>query len=332
MTKRIPRVGLVLACLAGPVLAGDISLTVHPGRVVNRIDEKVYGHFLEHIYHSCNGGLWGELVWDRSFEGAGAGVAWQREGDCIAQRGAASNVRLVFGDPTWTDYEFTVEARKTGDLIAASKNPKLKIYVSEWNAQSTDWRTGLYCGGLLNAFERCGDVVEMGGPALFLRHVSAGGWDNALVNFDHRTWFPAPNYVVMKLWREHYAPRRIALEGETGPLNAVATQSADGRTLCLKAVNPKNEAVSVKLNLSRGAIDTASMQVVAPGALTARNSLDAPGVVRPVPAPVRRSGRTAQFTLPALSCGVVRIRCSPDRRQDPGLAGCLARRGLVPST
>ena len=91
--------------------------------------------------------------------------------------------------------------RKTGELIAASKNPELKIYVSEWNAQSTDWRTGLYCGGLLNAFERCGDIVEIGGPALFLRHVSASGWDNAFVNFDQRTWFPAPNYVVMKLWR-----------------------------------------------------------------------------------------------------------------------------------
>ena len=82
--------------------------------MVNRIDEKVYGHFLEHIYHSCNGGLWGELVWDRSFEGGGAGVAWTRQDDCIAQEGAAADVRLLFGDPQWTDYEFTVEARKTG--------------------------------------------------------------------------------------------------------------------------------------------------------------------------------------------------------------------------
>jgi alpha-L-arabinofuranosidase len=40
--------------------------------------------------------------------------------------------------------------RKTAALIAASKNSELKIYCSEWNAQSTDWRTGLYCGGLLN--------------------------------------------------------------------------------------------------------------------------------------------------------------------------------------
>ena len=62
--------------------------------------------------------------------------------------------------------------------------------------------------GLLNAFERCGDFLEIGGPALFLRHTSATAWDNAFINFDERGWFPAPNYVVMKLWRDHYAPER----------------------------------------------------------------------------------------------------------------------------
>ncbi len=91
-------------------------------------------------------------------------------------------------------------------MIAKSANPNVKLYMSEWNAQSTDWRTGLYAGGFLNAAERNGDVLGMAGPALFLRHVSARAWDNAFVNFDHRRWFPAPNYVVMKLWRGHYAP------------------------------------------------------------------------------------------------------------------------------
>ena len=106
---------LLTACLAGPIAAAEnVSVTVHPDRVLNSVDEKIYGHFLEHIYHSCNGGLWGELVWDRSFEGGGAGEAWKLAGGCLAQEGAATNVRLVFGDPAWTDYEFTVEARKTG--------------------------------------------------------------------------------------------------------------------------------------------------------------------------------------------------------------------------
>jgi alpha-N-arabinofuranosidase len=202
--------------------------------------------------------------------------------------------------------------RKTGDLIAASKNPKLRIYVSEWNAQSTDWRTGLYCGGLLNAFERCGDMLEIGGPALFLRHVSASGWDNAFVNFDHRTWFPAPNYVVMQLWREHYAPQRIALDGESAPLNAVATKSADGKTLYFKAVNPSDAAVPVVLKLAGGAAGKATLQVVAPGDLHARNTLEASDVVQPKAAAVQQEGAALRFTLPPISCGVIAIPAVPE--------------------
>ena len=197
--------------------------------------------------------------------------------------------------------------RKTGDLIAASKNPRLKIDVSEWNAQSTDWRTGLYCGGLLNAFERCGDVLEIGGPALFLRHVSASGWDNAFVNFDHRTWFPAPNYVVMKLWREHYAPQLLALEGSAEPLNVVATKSEDGKTLVVKAVNPSDAAVTAQLQLASGTAGKATLQLVAPGDLDARNTLDARDVVKPQAAPVPCEGAKLHFTLPPISCGVVAI-------------------------
>ena len=94
--------------------AEDLSLTIDPDRVLNQIDEKVYGHFLEHIYHSCNGGLWGDLIWDRSFEGGGASVDWKIQNNNVIQDGTATNVRLVFGSPSWSDYEFTLEARKTG--------------------------------------------------------------------------------------------------------------------------------------------------------------------------------------------------------------------------
>ena len=198
--------------------------------------------------------------------------------------------------------------RKTADLIKTSKNPALKVYCSEWNAQSTDWRTGLYCGGLLNGFERCGEFFEIGGPALFLRHVSAKAWDNAFINFDHRTWFPAPNYVVMKLWRDHYAPQRIAMNGETGPLNALATRSEDGKTLYFKAVNPTKESVPVELAVDGVAVVDATMEVVAPGDLSARNTLEARNAVRPVAATVEKDGATLRVTLPPLSCGVVTVR------------------------
>ncbi len=57
--------------------------------------------------------------------------------------------------------------RELKQVIDEGPNPEIKIYCSEWNAQSTDWRTGLYCGGILNVFERCGQFFEIGGPALF---------------------------------------------------------------------------------------------------------------------------------------------------------------------
>lgn len=199
--------------------------------------------------------------------------------------------------------------RQTGEIIAQSSNPKLRIYCSEWNAQSTDWRTGLYAGGLLNAFERCGDIFEIGGPALFLRHVSATAWDNAFINFDQSSWFPAPNYVVMQLWRNHYAPNRIEMAGDTEALNTVATKSQDGKTVYIKCVNPKEATAHVALNLANEfAAKTARMQFVAPGSLKARNTLATPRGVRVEPGRVDFDNGTMRFTLPALSATVVTIK------------------------
>ncbi len=206
-------------------------------------------------------------------------------------------------------YNYERFIRQTGDLIAQSKNPALKIYCSEWNAQSTDWRTGLYAGGVLNSFERCGDIFEIGGPALFLRHVSATAWDNAFINFDQSSWFPAPNYIVMQLWRRHYAPNRIAIEGDAEGLNTVATQSADGKTLYIKCVNPEQTPVDMSLTLANDRVPVASaMYLVAPGSLEARNTLDRPAVVRVEPASAKIENGVIEVSLPALSAAVVTIK------------------------
>ncbi len=206
-------------------------------------------------------------------------------------------------------YNYERFIRQTGEIIAQSANPDLKIYCSEWNAQSTDWRTGLYAGGMLNGFERCGDVFEIGGPALFLRHVSATAWDNAFINFDQYTWFPAPNYVVMQLWRNHCAPNRIEIGPDSGALNTVATKSQDGRTLYVKSVNPGESAMDVSLTLADGFVPvTATMEMVAPGSLRARNTLEHPQAVRVEPGDVRVEGNTMRLTLPPLSAAVVTVK------------------------
>ncbi len=205
-------------------------------------------------------------------------------------------------------YNYERFIRQTAEIIANSANPRMKIYCSEWNAQSTDWRTGLYAGGLLNGFERCGDVFEIGGPALFLRHVSATAWDNAFINFDQASWFPAPNYVVMQLWWDHYAPDRIEIGPESETLNTVATKSQDGKTLYVKTVNAGDAPVAVSLKLTDGAAPVAAtMQMVAPGSLQARNTLARPQTVRAEPGDVRIDDGAIRLSLPALSAAVITI-------------------------
>lgn len=192
--------------------------------------------------------------------------------------------------------------------IVKSKNPKLKLFVSEWNLQSTDWRTGLYAGGILNAMER-DPAIGMATPALWLRHVTAPAWDNAFINFDQDQWFPAPNYVVMKLYRDHFAEDLLDVGGNLGDLNAVATRTADGEKIFVKVVNPKDQEVSVEIAL-RGDFPllAASMQMVAPDNLAARNTLEHPAAVQAVEGKVERAGMTARLRLPRWSVAVVTLQ------------------------
>jgi alpha-N-arabinofuranosidase len=193
-------------------------------------------------------------------------------------------------------------------LIAASKNPKIKLFVSEWNAQSIDWRTGLYCGGLLNAFERSSDTVGMASPALFLRHVSAADWDNAFINFNHRAWFPAPNYVVMQLYRNNFAPHLLKVEGDVLGLNIVATKSADGSKVYIKAVNTTDAMQDVHVELSgRTEFNKAELKLVAADDLTARNTLDEPAAIHASSGKSSSEGKTVRFSLPRWSVGVVTL-------------------------
>ncbi len=195
-----------------------------------------------------------------------------------------------------------------GNYISQSSNPKMKIYMSEWNAQSTDWRTGLYAGGLLNGFSRRGDVFEIGGPALFLRHVSARAWDNAFINFDHTGWFAAPNYIVMKLWWDHYAPERIELTGPDDNLNVLATRSQDGKTVYLHIVNPDNTERALSFGLEKPFVPaSAEFKYVAPGGLNARNTLEDREAIQIQTKAASLNGQQLRLSVPGYSAGVITI-------------------------
>ena len=76
----------------------------------------------------------------------------------------------------------------------------------------------------------------------------------------------------------------------------------------IKAVNPKDQGTSVAVDLKGGfAPKTASMQVVAPGSLRARNTLPEPATVRAETGVVQLNGKRARFDLPAYATAVITL-------------------------
>ena len=175
-----------------------------------------------------------------------------------------------------------------------------------------EWRSGLYTAGILNGFERLGEFLPMACPAVWLQSVSprngyAPRWGSSSILYDHRTWFPAPTYVVQKFWRDHFAPNLLKMDGPERPVNAVATKSADGKTLFFKAVNVDPKPAEVTLNVGAGfRVKSATMQVIAVE-LGARNSLEKPDAIRPVAGDVKAEGPSVRFTLPPSSVAIVTL-------------------------
>lgn len=199
--------------------------------------------------------------------------------------------------------------RRYADMIAASPNPHVKLFISEWNLQSIDWRTGLFAGGFLNMCENT-PVVELGAAALFIRRTDMPDWDNAFINFDYKDVFVAPNYQVTKLWWDHFSRYRIAYEGDEAGLSICTTLSEDGRDVIVKVVNSSDEPVSLSIDGDWDGIDDASYEFYAPGSLDVRNSMeDKNAVALKYRKPEIRDGKLKVGT-DALSAGVIVIRRS----------------------
>jgi alpha-L-arabinofuranosidase len=112
----------------------------------------------------------------------------------------------------------------------------------------------------------------------------------------------------MKLFRESYAPKLLAVDGGEKPLNLTATRSDDGNTIYLKLVNPEKFAVNAEFTMDGSFTpSTATMQLIAPGGETVKNSMEQPDQLKPVAAEVARADRRITVSLPPLSVGVVKL-------------------------
>ena len=102
-----------LDAMAAGAAEESVTLTVQPQKIVGQIDERIYGHFLEHIYHSCNGGLWGDVVWNRSFEEVRSTQdGWRVVAGVLESPQGERETRFTFIETGWRDYEFSADVRR----------------------------------------------------------------------------------------------------------------------------------------------------------------------------------------------------------------------------
>ncbi|MGA8044488.1 MAG: alpha-L-arabinofuranosidase C-terminal domain-containing protein, partial [Terracidiphilus sp.] len=223
------------------------------------------------------------------------------------------------------NYEYEPENFETGlrrirdyliklrDYVRASKHPHIEIGVLEWGLQHTyDWRAGLHAAGSLMLYEELSPSLSMTCPALLMRNTTDDPKWTSLIYHDHVGWFPGAGYVVEKLFREHYAERYLASamgsvrdvpdrkrlldtistlipeEWTPGSVDAIATASADGRRIVIKAVNYRAERNTLLVRLQGTGVPemaVASLHTITAG-LTDAASLEHPDAIAPVSRPL----------------------------------------------
>jgi alpha-N-arabinofuranosidase len=159
------------------------------------------------------------------------------------------------------NYEYTREGYQLGirriesylyrvkGFIENSENPKMKLAILEWGITTPDdWRSGLHTAGMYILYEKFAPLIEMSCPALFIRRIGETGWGkDAIINQNFFGWYPAPSYTVTKLFRENYAPYRVASMCENY-MDAIVTLSEDRLTYIIKAVNYSDKQQTFTLN------------------------------------------------------------------------------------
>ena len=196
----------------------------------------------------------------------------------------------------------------------------IKLAINEWGLDLPTERqysmeAALYGARLMNVFERRGELVEMSAVSDLVN-----GWPGGIIQAGRQKVFVSPLYHVNRLYNEHRGDERLAAsasgplfdtskEGKGVPhLDAVASRTADGRKIFIKAVNTDPSHALATTITVEGATPAARAEVLtltAPS-LRASNDFARPEAVSVSRAPLR-AGRSFVVHLPKHSVSVIAL-------------------------
>jgi alpha-L-arabinofuranosidase len=201
------------------------------------------------------------------------------------------------------------------------ENRRPQLAINEWGldlpeSQQHSILGALFGARLMNVFERKGDLVGMSAVSDMVN-----GWPGGIIQASRHDVFVTPVYLVNRLYATHVGAERLAAavdgptfssshEGTAVPtVDVVATRTADGRRIYLKAVNTDLERpVSTRISVRGATIGgPVTVERVVADSLTAANSFRTPDAVHVTSDSVATQGATLTLTLPKHSVSVVTL-------------------------
>ena len=197
---------------------------------------------------------------------------------------------------------------------------EIKLAVNEWNTtlplpRQHSMESALYAARLMNVFERSGDVVQMSAVSDMVN-----GWSGGVIQASRHALFVTPTYQVNALYASHLGRDRLSssltgptfdstIEGKVIPtVDAVASRSADGRRIFIKAVNTSPaQALLTKISLAGVRIAAqAEVKTVNGDSLATSNDFSHPDAVHTTTTRIE-AGSSFTVVLPQHSVSVITL-------------------------
>ncbi len=198
---------------------------------------------------------------------------------------------------------------------------RVKLAINEWGLDLPSERqysmeSALYGARLMNVFERSGEIVEMSAVSDLIN-----GWPGGIIQAGRHSVFVSPVYLVNQLYSEHRGDTLLAAtvngptfnssrEGSNIPyLDAVASRTADGKTIFIKAVNTNRTGALLTTIAIEGASPAAraELKTVTAPSMSLPNDFSRPDAVT-IQRSVLPSGPRFVVTLPKHSVSVIVLR------------------------
>ncbi|MEK7678334.1 MAG: alpha-L-arabinofuranosidase C-terminal domain-containing protein [Verrucomicrobiota bacterium] len=217
------------------------------------------------------------------------GGEWQARDGSLRQTSNRENIRAIAGDKKWTDYTYSLKARK----LSGAEGFLILFRVQEENAKSW-WNLGGW-GNQRHAIEK-GGIIGNEVPG----HIETGRW------YDIRIELKGANikcYLDGQLLHDADCPSMKSLYASASHAKATGE-------VILKVVNVSTTNLTTQINL-RGAEKVGSSAqaiVLASKNPTDENSLTEPVKVAPVTQTIEKAGANFSHTFPGNSVTVLRLQ------------------------